>query len=117
MPAGKCAAGKRRYRSADGPCYNASHGAILHGCEVEEGALVGIGAIVLDGAVVGRETVVAAGSVVPPRSQLPPGKLVLGAPARVARDPKPEEPRQVREELNRVVAKAKQYKTLFASND
>jgi carbonic anhydrase/acetyltransferase-like protein (isoleucine patch superfamily) len=94
-----------------------SHGAILHGCQLEEDSLVGIGAIVLDGAVVGKGTVVAAGSVVPPGSLLPPGKLVLGAPARVARDVTPEESRRVRDELARVAAKAKEYKRLFESND
>ncbi len=93
-----------------------SHGAILHGCEVREGALVGIGAIVLDGAVVGRGAVVAAGSVVPPGSQLPDGKLIVGTPARVARDVSPDERRQIAEELERVVAKGQQYKRLFAAD-
>ena len=94
-----------------------SHGAILHGCQLEEGSLVGIGAIVLDGAVVGKGTIVAAGSVVPPGSLLPEGKLALGAPARVARDVTPEERRRMQDELRRVAAKAKEYKRLFAAND
>lgn len=93
-----------------------SHGAILHGCEVREGALIGIGAIVLDGAVVGRGTVVAAGSVVPPGAQLPDGKLVVGTPARVVRDVNPDERRQVAEELERVVSKGQRYKHLFATD-
>ncbi len=94
-----------------------SHGAILHGCEIGEGALIGIGAIVLDGAVVGRWAVVAAGSVVPPGSTLPAGKLAAGTPARVARDVNPDERRRVAEELARVVAKGQQYRRLFAAND
>jgi carbonic anhydrase/acetyltransferase-like protein (isoleucine patch superfamily) len=62
------------------------HRAVLHGCTVEDGALVGIGAIVLDGAVVGRQALVGAGSLVPPGMKVPPRSLVMGSPARVVRD-------------------------------
>ncbi|MCL4266600.1 MAG: gamma carbonic anhydrase family protein [Anaerolineae bacterium] len=59
------------------------HRAIVHGCTVEDGALVGMGAIVLDGAHIGAGAMVAAGAVVSPGMQVPPGKLVLGVPARI----------------------------------
>jgi carbonic anhydrase/acetyltransferase-like protein (isoleucine patch superfamily) len=58
------------------------HGAILHGCTVEDGGLVGMNATVLDGAVVGKEAVVSAGSVVTPKTQVEPGMLWGGVPAR-----------------------------------
>jgi carbonic anhydrase/acetyltransferase-like protein (isoleucine patch superfamily) len=58
------------------------HGAILHGCRVEDGGLVGMNATVLDGAVVGKEAVVSAGSVVTPKTQVEPGMLWGGVPAR-----------------------------------
>jgi len=61
------------------------HGAILHGCTVEDGALIGIGARVLDGAVVESGAQVGAGAVVVPGMRLPAGHLALGVPARVAR--------------------------------
>ncbi|HVS01967.1 MAG TPA: gamma carbonic anhydrase family protein [Thermoanaerobaculia bacterium] len=61
------------------------HGAILHGCTVEDGALIGIGARVLDGAVVGHGAQVGAGAVVTPGTRVPEHHLALGIPARVAR--------------------------------
>ncbi len=59
------------------------HGAVVHGCTVEDGALIGIRATVLDGAVIGEGAVVGAGAVVPPGMHLPPGMLALGVPAKV----------------------------------
>jgi gamma-carbonic anhydrase len=59
------------------------HGAVVHGCTVEDGALIGIRATVLDGAVIGAGAVVGAGTVVPPGMHVPPGMLALGIPARV----------------------------------
>jgi len=60
-----------------------AHGAIVHGCVIEDDCLIGIGAIVLDGATVGRGSLVAAGCVVPEGMNVPPGSLVAGLPGRV----------------------------------
>lgn len=57
------------------------HGAILEGCRVERGAIIGIGAIVLEGATIGEQAVVAAGSVVLEGAEVPPRTLVAGIPA------------------------------------
>jgi carbonic anhydrase/acetyltransferase-like protein (isoleucine patch superfamily) len=62
------------------------HQAVLHGCTVEDGALIGIGARVLDGAVVETGAQVGAGAVVAPGARVPAGHLVLGVPARVHRE-------------------------------
>ncbi len=67
------------------------HGAILHGCRVEGGALIGMHATVLNGAVIGEQAVVAAGSLVVPGMQVPPRALVAGVPARVRREVSEEE--------------------------
>jgi carbonic anhydrase/acetyltransferase-like protein (isoleucine patch superfamily) len=61
------------------------HLATLHGCTVEEGALIGIGAIVLNGAVIGARSLIGAGALVGEGKQIPPGVLALGAPAKVVR--------------------------------
>lgn len=71
------------------------HGAILHGCRVEDGVLIGMHATVLNGAVVGRGALVAAGALVPPGMEVPPGMLVAGVPARVLRAVKEEEARRM----------------------
>ena len=62
------------------------HAAVLHGCTVQDGAMIGIGAIVLDGAVVGRGAIVAAGALVPPNKHVPEGTLWIGNPGSVRRD-------------------------------
>jgi carbonic anhydrase/acetyltransferase-like protein (isoleucine patch superfamily) len=67
------------------------HAAVLHGCVVEDGALIGIGAIVLNGAKIGAGAVVAAGALVPEGMQVPAKSLVMGAPAKVRRDVTPAE--------------------------
>ncbi len=61
------------------------HRVTLHGCHIETGCLIGIGAIVLDGVRVGRNSLVAAGSLLTPGTEIPPRSLVMGTPARVKR--------------------------------
>lgn len=67
------------------------HGAIVHGCTIHRGALIGMGARVLDGAVVGEQALVGAGALVPEGMHVPPRTLVVGVPARVKRELTPEE--------------------------
>jgi carbonic anhydrase/acetyltransferase-like protein (isoleucine patch superfamily) len=67
------------------------HSAVLHGCVIEDGVLIGIGAIVLNGAKIGAGAVVAAGALVPERMEVPPNMLVMGAPAKVRREVTPDE--------------------------
>ena len=62
------------------------HNVTLHGCYVERGCLIGIGAILLDGVRVGAHSLVGAGSLLTPGTQIPPRSLVLGSPARVKRE-------------------------------
>lgn len=61
------------------------HGAILHGCTIGDGTLVGMGAIVLDGARVGRNCLIGAGALVTGTADIPDGMLVIGSPARAVR--------------------------------
>ena len=62
------------------------HGAIIHACTVGDEVLVGMGSTLLDGVVVGHQSLIGARALVTPRTQIPPGSLVLGAPARVVRE-------------------------------
>ena len=61
------------------------HNVTLHGCHVERGCLIGIGAILLDGVRVGANSLVAAGSLLTPGTQIPPNSMVMGSPAKVKR--------------------------------
>jgi carbonic anhydrase/acetyltransferase-like protein (isoleucine patch superfamily) len=62
------------------------HGAILHGCQIEDNCLIGMGAIILNGARIATESIVAAGAVVPEGKQFPPRSLIMGVPAKVVRE-------------------------------
>jgi len=68
-----------------GDAVTIGHGAIVHGCTVEDRVLIGMGAILLNGARVGADSIVAGGSLVPERVAIPPRSLVMGSPARVRR--------------------------------
>jgi carbonic anhydrase/acetyltransferase-like protein (isoleucine patch superfamily) len=72
------------------------HRAILHGCTVDDEALIGMGAIVLNGAHVGAGCLVAAGAVVREGARIPPNSLVAGIPAVVRRDVTAAERRRMR---------------------
>ncbi|UCE92147.1 MAG: gamma carbonic anhydrase family protein [Methanobacteriota archaeon] len=86
-----------------------SHGARLHGCRVERGALVGIGAVVLDRATVGEGAIVAAGAVVPPGATIEKGTLAAGVPASVRRKVTEAEGISIADDLAAVRAKAEEY--------
>lgn len=61
------------------------HAAIIHACTVEDQCLIGMGATLLDRVRIGRGSFVGAGALVTPGTDIPPGSLVLGAPATVRR--------------------------------
>ena len=61
------------------------HGAIVHACTVGDECLVGMGAVILDGAVIGKQSIIGAKALVTQGTKIPPGSLVLGAPAKVVR--------------------------------
>lgn len=62
------------------------HRVTLHGCHVESGCLIGIGAILMDGVHIGANSLVGAGTLVTPGTQIPQRSLVIGSPARVKRE-------------------------------
>jgi carbonic anhydrase/acetyltransferase-like protein (isoleucine patch superfamily) len=66
------------------------HQAMLHGCTIGDGALIGIQAVVLNGAVIGKNCLVGAGAIVTEGKVFPDNSLILGAPAKVVRELTPE---------------------------
>jgi gamma-carbonic anhydrase len=61
------------------------HGALIHGCTIDDRCLIGMGAILLNGAHIGRDSIVAAGTLVVERMDVPARSLVMGSPAKVVR--------------------------------
>ena len=61
------------------------HKAMLHGCTVGDGALIGINSVVLNGAKIGAGALLGANALVPEGKEIPPGMLAVGSPAKVVR--------------------------------
>lgn len=62
------------------------HGAIIHGCQIGNNTLIGMGAIILNGAKIGNNTIVGAGSLVTQNKKFEDGVLIIGNPAKVVRN-------------------------------
>jgi carbonic anhydrase/acetyltransferase-like protein (isoleucine patch superfamily) len=99
-----------RFATILGDGVTVGHNAVLHGCTVEDGALVGMGAIVLDGATVGAASLVGAGALVTPGTAIPPRSLVLGSPARRVREVSDVELARLRTSAANYVALAQRYR-------
>ncbi len=67
------------------------HGAIIHGCNIEDNALIGMGAIILNGAKIGKNCIIAAGALIPQNKEIPDNSLVMGSPGKIIREVTEEE--------------------------
>jgi gamma-carbonic anhydrase len=92
-----------RYPCIVGNRVTVGHAVVLHGCEVEAGALIGIGAIVLNGAKIGAGAVIAAGALVTEGMEVPAGMLAMGTPAKIRREVSPEEEERFRNNCDKYV--------------
>ena len=86
------------------------HRAVVHGCTVGDGSLVGMGAVVLNGAVIGAGSLVAAGTVVLEGTEVPPGSLVAGVPGKVKRQVTDAERERIRSGTESYVTRARRYR-------
>ena len=85
------------YPAVIGAHVTVGHNAVLHGCTVGAGSLIGMGAVVLNGAQIGRECLIGAGSLVLEGQVIPDGSLAAGSPAKVKRLLTEEERRRLHE--------------------
>jgi len=85
-----------------------SHGAIIHGAQIESRALVGIGAIVLENVLISSGSIIGAGSLVTTGTHIPPNSLVLGAPGRVIRRTTTEERQNIKDQVEVLYQKSRQ---------
>lgn len=100
----------RTYPCVIGDRVTVGHSAVLHGCEVGERALIGIGAVVLNGAKIGPDAIVAAGALVPEGMEVPPGVVVMGTPAKIRREVTEEERKHFEENCDWYVTLGREYK-------
>jgi carbonic anhydrase/acetyltransferase-like protein (isoleucine patch superfamily) len=87
------------------------HSVVLHGCTIEDDAVIGIGAIVLNHARIGAGAVVAAGALAPEGMEIPPGMLAMGMPAKVRRPVNAEEQERFREGVRHYAERADTYRS------
>lgn len=73
------------YPTTVGELVTVGHNAIVHGCNIENEVLVGMGAIILDGVEIGARSIIGANALVTLGTKIPPGSLVLGSPAKIRR--------------------------------
>ena len=64
------------------------HGAIIHGCTIEDDCLIGMGAILMDDVVIGAGSLIGTGALIPPNMKIPKNSLVVGSPGKVVRQVK-----------------------------
>jgi gamma-carbonic anhydrase len=91
-----------KFSTSIGENVSIGHLAIVHGCEIQDNCLIGMGSVIMDGAVIGTESIVGASAVVTQGTIVPPRSLVLGAPGKVVRS-------VTLEEIEKVLATTKRY--------
>jgi carbonic anhydrase/acetyltransferase-like protein (isoleucine patch superfamily) len=87
------------------------HQVMLHGCTVGDNSLIGIQAVVLNGAKIGRNCLVGAGALVTEGKEFPDGSLIVGAPAKVARQLTEAQIEGLRQSARHYVDNARRFKT------
>ena len=84
------------------------HGAVVHGCEVGDNTMIGMGAILMNGAKIGKDCLIGAGALIPQGMEVPDGHLAFGNPAKVRRALTEEEIAENRENAELYVRHAKE---------
>ena len=92
------------------------HNAIVHGCQVGNGCLIGMGATILNGAKVGEGSIVAAGALVPENKEFPPHSLIVGIPAKAAREVTEEQTRSIARGVREYVERAASHRESLQSD-
>ncbi|WP_221584248.1 gamma carbonic anhydrase family protein [Microbacterium sp. G2-8] len=92
-----------------GEYVSVGHNAVVHGCEIGDGTLIGMGSVVLSGARIGASCLIAGGAVVLEGTEIPPRSLVAGVPAKVRRELTDDEVARIRRNAERYVAHSRQH--------
>jgi len=93
------------------------HMAMLHGCTIGEGSLIGIKSVILNGAKIGRNCLIGASSLIAEGKEIPDGSLVIGSPGRVVRQLSEDEIRRINSASEHYVQKFKRYRKDFRRDE
>ncbi|MEO7728707.1 MAG: gamma carbonic anhydrase family protein [Burkholderiales bacterium] len=91
------------------------HMAMLHGCTIGDGSLIGIKSVILNGAVIGKNCLIGANSLIAEGKTIPDGSMVLGSPGRVVRQLSPAEIQRINETADHYSARFKVYRESLKS--
>jgi len=86
------------------------HRAVLHGCEIGDGCLIGMSATILNGAKIGEGSIVAAGALVPEGREFPARSLIIGAPAKRVREVSEEQTQDIAQGARTYVERAAEHR-------
>lgn len=94
-----------KYPTIIGDYVTVGHNAIVHGCEIEDHCLIGMGSIIMDGAKIGKGSIIAAGAVVKENEVVPPHSMVVGIPGKIIKS--------IPEKFDGIHAQAVKYKAIW----
>ena len=86
------------------------HMVMLHGCEIGEGSLLGIGSIVLNGAKIGPNCLLGAGALIPEGKEIPENSVVMGAPGKIIREVREKDRKMLVSAYQHYIMKYKSYR-------
>ena len=90
------------------------HMAMLHGCEIGDGTLIGIGSVILNGAKIGKNCIIGAKALITENKEIPDNSLVVGAPGKIIRKVTDDEIKQLTENAKHYQDNWKKYsKSIF----
>jgi carbonic anhydrase/acetyltransferase-like protein (isoleucine patch superfamily) len=89
------------------------HMAMLHGCTIGDGSLIGIKAVLLNGSKIGKNCLIGANSLIAEGKEIPDGSLVIGSPGKVVRQLSEDEIKRINSASDHYVAKFKRYRQSF----
>jgi len=93
------------------------HMAMLHGCTIGDGSLIGIKSVILNGAKVGKNCLIGANTLIGERKEIPDGSLVVGSPCKVVRQLSDDEIKNINSFADHYVQKFQRYKTEFRADE
>jgi carbonic anhydrase/acetyltransferase-like protein (isoleucine patch superfamily) len=93
------------------------HMAMLHGCTIGDGSLIGIKSVILNGAKIGKNCLIGANALVTERKEIPDGSLVIGSPGKIVRQLSPEEIGEINAFAEYYVQQFKHYKQDFRPDE
>jgi carbonic anhydrase/acetyltransferase-like protein (isoleucine patch superfamily) len=105
------------HRVTLGKDVSVGHMAMLHGCTIGDGSLVGIKSVILNGAKIGRNCLIGANTLIAEGKEIPDGSLVVGSPGRIVRQLTPEQIKHINGFADHYVQRFKLYQREFKQDD